>query len=463
MILVVMLCIVLIYGSIYTVYQFLNQANYVRRTELAPQAQQASQILPQVDYTDEARIEALAEELEKLEFYLLVTHDTGETIYLNSSGLSRSDYKELHTYSMRDGLVHTYILGGMTVMTYVPENSGIEVYAFNENNVSLDGPWKRLILSIIYVVISILIFVFVLSVVSSYFMSRLSKRVMEPLQLLNAATDRIREENFSEDIQYQGDFEFEEVCNSFNSMQHQVAKARKKQEEYEKARTDMVAGISHDLRTPLTAIQGTLKGLLDGVARTPEMQKKFTETAFRRSVEMSQLLDQLFYFSKIETGNMPVHLQRINWSEYMKEYMEKRKTLDTANVRYYFHETGENIESEIDPREMERILDNLVENSKKYARCEELTISFTLSRKDDRVHLWVSDNGRGVPEEKLGHIFEKFYRADESRNETEGNGLGLHIVKYLTEAMNGKVTAENNEGLEIRFDFPYAEEGEKNG
>lgn len=281
---------------------------------------------------------------------------------------------------------------------------------------------------------------------------------MEPLQQLRQAAERVQAEQYAERIPYEGDYEFEQVCASFNDMQREIGKARRQQKEYEKARTDMVAGISHDLRTPLTAIQGTLKGLIDGVARTPEMQKKFLEVAFRRAVEMNHLLDQLFYFSKIETGNMPVHLQTVNWSEYLQCYLEKRRDLQEEHVQYYLYQTGNDMASDIDVKEMDRILDNLVENSKKYAGCEELEISVNLRQKADRVYIWISDNGRGVPEDKLPHIFEKFYRADESRNETEGNGLGLHIVKYLTEAMDGEVTAKNNGGLEIRLDFPAAKE-----
>ena len=79
----------------------------------------------------------------------------------------------------------------------------------------------------------------------------------------------------------------------------------------------MVAGISHDLRTPLTAVRGTIKGLMDGIASSPEQQKLFLETAYRRTGDMDALLQRLFYFSKMETGNMPLHMEKVNLAEFV--------------------------------------------------------------------------------------------------------------------------------------------------
>ena len=95
-----------------------------------------------------------------------------------------------------------------------------------------------------------------------------------------------------------GDAEFEDVCITFNHMQEHILREQEKNRKYEKARTDMIAGISHDLRTPLTAIRGTIKGLMDGIAATPEMQEKFLQAAYRRTGDMDGLLNQLFYVSK---------------------------------------------------------------------------------------------------------------------------------------------------------------------
>ncbi len=178
-------------------------------------------------------------------------------------------------------------------------------------------------------------------------------------------------------------------------------------------------------------------------------------------METDQLLEQLFYFSKIETGSVPLCPEMIEWNAFLKDYREKLELDDTASeASCYIYGTDEKLYSQIDRLQMERILDNIVENSRKYANADPMVISFHLYCKDDRAVLWAADNGQGVPEEKLPYIFDKFYRADESRNKTEGNGLGLHIVKYLVEAMDGTVEAQNNQGLEIRMTFPARQEDE---
>lgn len=291
--------------------------------------------------------------------------------------------------------------------------------------------------------------------VSQVFTRNLSRHILEPLDALNDGAERVQNNNLTEDILYVGDVEFEKVCTTFNKMQGHILAEQEKNQRYEKARTDMIAGISHDLRTPLTAIKGTIKALMDGIASTPEKQQKFLNAAYRRTGEMDTLLNQLFYLSKLETGNMPLSVQKINLTDFLAKYVYgKQEVLNPAQaeVRATLEEC--NLYTDLDPEQMQRILDNLIENSIKYSEQEPVEVEISLREQEDKLLLTVSDNGVGVPEEKLPHIFEEFYRADESRNKKEGNGLGLYIVKYLVEAMKGNVRAENRNGLVISMDFP---------
>ena len=210
----------------------------------------------------------------------------------------------------------------------------------------------------------------------------------------------------------------------------------------------MIAGISHDLRTPLTAIRGSLKGLLDGVAMTAEQKSRFLNAAYRRTGDMDVLLNQLFYLSKLETGNMPLTIQDVDIGTFIQDYVDAKKQ-QIINEHIEITAEIENVQSlvQADPEQLWRILDNLVENSRKYADVPLLKINIKLSAIKGGVRLSVSDNGNGVPEDKLPYLFDEFYRVDESRNKKEGNGLGLYIVKYLTQAMGGAVWAENNHGF----------------
>lgn len=216
----------------------------------------------------------------------------------------------------------------------------------------------------------------------------------------------------------------------------------------------MIAVISHDLRTPLTAIRGTIKGLINGVVSTPERQKRFLETAYRRTGDMDMLLNQLFYLSKLETGNMPLNLQTIEISGFIRNYVREKQELlenDQVEITADMKETAGYVS--VDPEQLQRIFDNLLENSRKYGGIAPLKTKIALDRTREGFCICFSDNGVGVPEEKLPYIFDEFYRGDESRNKKEGNGLGLYIVRYLIEAMGGSVRAENADGLAVYMEL----------
>ena len=297
----------------------------------------------------------------------------------------------------------------------------------------------------------------VLLLISQIFTRKLAGHIMEPLHVLEDGVRRIRNHDLTQDIAYSGDLEFEEVCRSFQEMQKAILEGQEKNRKYEKARTDMIAGISHDLRTPLTAIRGTIKALLDGVASTPERQRKFLDTAYRRTGDMDILLNQLFYVSKLETGNMPLTLDIIELSSFIENYVKgKQELLESEEIEVAADTKGITGYVSVDGEQLQRVFDNLLENSRKYGGVTPLRVRIELERSKDGFSICFSDNGVGVAEEKLPYLFDEFYRADESRNQKEGNGLGLYIVKYLIEAMGGRVRAGNAGGLAVYLELRAA-------
>lgn len=296
-----------------------------------------------------------------------------------------------------------------------------------------------------------------LLIVSQIFTRNLTRHIMEPLDELTDGVRRIEENNLTQPVEYTGEREFEDVCHAFNEMQASILAEQEKNRKYEKARTDMIAGISHDLRTPLTAIRGTIKGLMDGVASTPEQREKFLNAAYRRTGDMDVLLSQLLYLSRMETGNMRFSMENVEISDFLRSYAETKEEITLRT-------DGISAQVKIDPVQFQRILDNLLENSRKYAQADPLLVSIELDRiSPGRIRICFHDNGVGVPEEKLPHIFEEFYRGDESRNKKEGNGLGLYIVKYLMEAMGGSARAENEDGFSVYLELPVSGEEAADG
>lgn len=293
-----------------------------------------------------------------------------------------------------------------------------------------------------------------LTAVSAFFTGRLIRHVTEPLNALESGTERIRSGDLSTPVSYIGDSEFETVCGAFNEMQEYILKEQEKNRKYEKARIDMVAGISHDLRTPLTAIRGTIKAMLDGIVSSPEQQEKFLTVAYSRTGEMELLLKQLLELSKLETGNLPLNMRNISLTAFLEQYeAEKELILDSSKEKFVIEQPKDEIFISADPEQLKRILDNLFENSRKYGQTDPLYMKLQLNINHEEAELTFRDNGIGVPEEKLPYLFDEFYRADESRNEKSGNGLGLYIVKCLVEAMGARVFAENKGGFSVHMIF----------
>jgi len=169
---------------------------------------------------------------------------------------------------------------------------------------------------------------------------------------------------------------------------------------------------------------------------------------------MDMLLNQLLYLSRMETGNMGISMQNIDIGAFLGNYVKgKREVINSLQEEIIADTKGITAKVSIDSEQFQRILDNLVENSRKYGETTPLKMKIILEKTPKGLSVCFRDNGVGVPEEKLPHIFEEFYRGDESRNKKEGNGLGLYIVKYLMEAMGGSVRAENADGLAVYLEL----------
>lgn len=356
------------------------------------------------------------------------------------------------------GKVRSYQLEGRTIVSIkgVMQDSVVQVSAIKEN-INAENKKILFIIDIFPVFISIILIIMLLIVLVNYFCSRYMIRyLLEPINLLEEAALRIKNNNLDERIYYEGDLEFETVFNTFNEMQTQLKKGVQKNIAYEKSRTEMIAGISHDLKTPLTAVKGYLKGIIDGIADTPEKQKKYVEIAYARSCEMEILLEKLFLFSKLETKNMPFYFKTINMDTYILNYLDLRKSeFEGKGARFELLLNSKGYLVNLDIEQMNRVLLNIISNSIKYKRGDIVNINIITYVKYNEVILIIKDDGVGVSEEKLKYLFDSFYRADESRNNPkEGNGLGLAIVKRIIESHNGSIVASSNKGLEITIKIP---------
>lgn len=312
-----------------------------------------------------------------------------------------------------------------------------------------------LVLVVLVVGITAILALLLLATIFTRWMSNL---VTKPLDSLVEGAKRIQDGNLEEEIIYEGQEEFERVCQAFNEMQKTILSDQEQRIRNENARIDMVTGISHDLRTPLTSIRGYIKGVLDGVADTEEKRTMYLDTAYDSTVEMNILLQKLFDFSRMESGQMPFHMVRIDLAEYVKGFVaQKEKTSKPSEVQFVMEQEEEILpEADVDIEQIRRILDNLLENSIKYVKKHPVEVWIRVIKKETYLTLEWKDNGEGVPEEKIGKIFDRFYRCDEARTK-KGSGVGLYVVKYIMEQHGGSVEAVNDRGLKITLRFPRAD------
>ena len=314
------------------------------------------------------------------------------------------------------------------------------------------------LLSLLIIGAAAIVLIVFLSLVSTHFQVR---HIMRPVNALADAARRVEAGDYTQPVGYDGKDEFTAVCAAFEQMQRHLLEEREKNAAYERARTDLVAGISHDLRTPLTSVQGYLKGLRDGVANTEEKKARYLDIAYRKAHDMERLLQRLFDFSRLETGSLPLSPVRTDLGEFAREYARSAAgELAEKGGRFVLRGAPAPHPVRMDREQMKRVLDNLTENALRYAGAEELVLTLTVWRGQDMEKLRFADNGRGVPEEQLPHLFEQFWRGDQSRGKTsgEGSGLGLYIVKYIVEAQGGAVAAWNDGGLVIELALPCEEE-----
>ena len=288
------------------------------------------------------------------------------------------------------------------------------------------------------------------------------KQLLQPVEELTEAAQRVERGELSQPLNYGKQDEFTAVFTAFDHMQEHLLAEREKNAAYERARTDLVSGISHDLRTPLTSVKGYLKGLRDGVANTPEKQRQYVDIAYRKACDMDVLLQRLFYFSKMETGALPIFLERADLGEFVRKFaVEAGRELAEKGGTVEVRGAPAPHPVRIDTEQMVRVLSNLTNNAVQYAGAEPLALTLTVWRERDRERLRFADNGQGVPEDQLPHLFEQFWRGDQARTSRggEGSGLGLYIVKYIIEAHGGTVTARNDHGLVFEIALPCDEEG----
>ena len=220
--------------------------------------------------------------------------------------------------------------------------------------------------------------------------------------------------------------------------------------QFDDTEKELIRNISHDLKTPLTAIKGYVEGLHDGIADTPEKQAKYIKTISNKVNDMDKLIDELTIYSRLDANRILYTFIKLNVSDYFDDCCEEIGTeLDASGIELnYRNHIDKPVMIVADPEQLKRVINNIISNSVKYmVEGRKGKIDIDLYDEGEYVHVVMADNGKGIADKDISRIFERFYRTDESRNSKQGgSGIGLAIVKKIVEDHKGKIWAESVEG-----------------
>lgn len=320
-----------------------------------------------------------------------------------------------------------------------------------KNYMDETGKFDKLVMSFCVSEFIILLLTAIIMVVWIY------RGIAPQLKILKAAANNVKEGNLDFSVASTGKDEMSELCNAFEDMRIRLKNNAKDRLEDEAEQRALISNIAHDLKTPITAIKGYAEGMLDGVADTPEKQEKYVRTIYNKANEMNTLINELTLYSKIDTNKIPYNFQKLNLHNYFGDCIEELgMDLENQHIRLdYANFVDPDVLIIADPEQLGRIIHNIVSNSVKYMRADVASrIGITVKDVGDFVQIEIADNGKGIATKDLPYVFDRFYRADTSRNSAAGgSGIGLSIVKKIVEDHGGKiwVTSKENEGTTMYF------------
>lgn len=312
-------------------------------------------------------------------------------------------------------------------------------------------PWdKPPAVFIDYVKWVFLIFVICIFITNSFLTYRLYKSLIEPLNRVKKAAREIQLGNLDYHISYPLNNEIGELYQTFEKMRLKLKQSQSLNVQYENSRKELISNISHDLKTPITAIKGYAQGIIDGVANNPAKIEKYLSTIFTNSVEMERLTNDLLLFSKLDIKQLPFSFECVDIKRYLEDAKEELNfDLSENNITLTLDAHYESKDLVMaDRQRLIRVIHNIIENAKNHFNKPEKEIKIVLKEEENGVLIEIADNGCGIPADKIPLIFDRFYRIDCSRNRTTGgSGIGLSIAKEIIEAHQGRIWAESTEGV----------------
>lgn len=276
------------------------------------------------------------------------------------------------------------------------------------------------------------------------------RSIAVPLVKLKKATKNIKEGNLDFVLEVEGNDEFSQLCQDFEEMRKRLKESTEEKILMDKENKELISNISHDLKTPITAVKGYVEGIMDGVADTPEKMDRYVRTIYNKTNEMDHLINELTFYSKIDTNRIPYTFSKLNVEDYFSDCAEELGLeMETRGIELvYANYVEKGVQVIADGEQVRRVIHNIVSNAIKYMEKPRGIIQLRVKDVGDFIQVEIEDNGKGIAAKDLPYIFDRFYRTDVSRNSSKGgSGIGLSIVKKIMEDHGGKVWATSRLGI----------------
>ncbi len=271
--------------------------------------------------------------------------------------------------------------------------------------------------------------------------------ILRPFETLKSFAEEISIGNFDIPLDYERSNYFGKFTWAFDSMRKEITKARSCEREAIENNKTVIATLSHDIKTPIASIRAYAEGLEANMDTTPLRREKYLSVIMKKCDEVSRLTEDLFLHSLSDLDKLKINPEELELSGFLKSLIEE---ISAEQGDIHFMEPEDKTWILADKNRLLQVAENIINNARKYAKSE---IIISLEKSEDNVSIHFRDFGKGIPDDDMPFIFDKFYRGKNCEKE-QGSGLGLYIVKYLTEKMGGKVLLHNHEnGLEVIICF----------
>ena len=272
--------------------------------------------------------------------------------------------------------------------------------------------------------------------------------ILRPFEKMKSFAEKISQGNFDIPLDYERSNYFGEFTWAFDSMRREITKARSCEREAIENNKTVIATLSHDIKTPIASIRAYAEGLEVNLDGTPEKREKYLGVIMKKCDEVSRLTNDLFLHSLSDLDKLKMSPETFELCGFIQNAVGE---IAAEHNDVNFRNPDFTAAVKADKNRLMQITENIINNARKYAKTE-IEVFITLS--DGNVLIHFRDYGKGIPDEDMPFIFHKFYRGKNCGNE-QGSGLGLYIVKYITEQMNGKILLHNhNDGLEAIVILP---------